>query len=197
MTKSIEILQSAIKIQEDRGREYGGSIERSAEAVAIVFNAVTGRAFGRGRLQIDAADVLVLLQALKQVRLFSAPGFHADSAADNVSYGALLGEEMARRPAQAPKPKAWRSHGGSVVSDVAPAPDHRRLSAFEASAYGAQHMLCESATDKIAQALCDGLGYELMDGPPPGRRDKAAALPEVTEVFASAGPDGIVREEQC
>lgn len=67
--------------------------ERSAGAAAAAFNAITGRTHQRA---ITEAEAWLFLQCLKQVRLFQREGWHADSAEDNVAYGALLAEAKAR-----------------------------------------------------------------------------------------------------
>ncbi len=67
--------------------------ERSVPAIVTAFNAITGRDDLNG---LSEAEGWLFLQLLKQVRLFSAPGFHRDSAEDNVAYAALLGEAKAR-----------------------------------------------------------------------------------------------------
>ncbi|WP_200840596.1 hypothetical protein [Geminicoccus flavidas] len=88
------ILGRAAQHQRERAKAYdqpGG--ERSAGRIAAAFNAITGRT---GERAISEAEAWLFLQVLKQVRLFSAPGYHADSAEDNVSYGSLLAEAKAR-----------------------------------------------------------------------------------------------------
>lgn len=49
------------------------------------FNAVTGR-------DLSEAEGWLLLQLLKDVRLFQRPGYHADSAEDCIAYAALKAE---------------------------------------------------------------------------------------------------------
>ena len=49
------------------------------------FNAVTGR-------DLSEAEGWLLLQLLKDVRLFQRPGYHADSAEDCLAYSALKAE---------------------------------------------------------------------------------------------------------
>ncbi|MDQ7981374.1 hypothetical protein QYH69_29510 [Paraburkholderia sp. SARCC-3016] len=63
--------------------------ERSMGATVIAFNAVTGR-------DLAESEGWLLLQLLKDVRLFQAPGYHADSAEDCIAYAALKGEAKAR-----------------------------------------------------------------------------------------------------
>lgn len=91
---SISLLNKAAEHQLERAAAYeqpGG--ERSAARVASAFNAITGRGGDRA---LSESEAWLFLQVLKQVRLFSAPGYHADSSEDNVSYAALLGEAKAR-----------------------------------------------------------------------------------------------------
>lgn len=70
--------------------------ERSAGATAAAFNAITGRT---GVAALTEPEAWLFLQCLKQVRLFQRQGYHADSAEDNVAYGALLAEAKAREAA--------------------------------------------------------------------------------------------------
>lgn len=63
--------------------------ERSMGKTVAAFNAVTGR-------DLSEAEGWLLMAILKQVRLFSAPGYHADSSEDLISYAALLGEAKAK-----------------------------------------------------------------------------------------------------
>lgn len=94
---AIGILDAAAQHQRDRASTYdSGSGERSAAAVATAFNAITGRAGDRA---LSESEAWLFLQVLKQVRLFKAPGYHADSAEDNVAYGSLLAESKARETA--------------------------------------------------------------------------------------------------
>lgn len=67
--------------------------ERSVAAIVTAFNAITRRDDLTG---LSEAEGWLFLQLLKQVRLFAAPGFHRDSAEDNIAYAALLGEAKAR-----------------------------------------------------------------------------------------------------
>ena len=86
-----EFLHEAARIMEDRGKQYdqeGG--ERSMGKTVAAFNAVTGRA-GSDR-ELSEAEGWLLMQILKNVRLFQKPGFHEDSAIDGVAYQALLAE---------------------------------------------------------------------------------------------------------
>lgn len=87
--RAVDFLKDAAGIQEERGREYdrpGG--ERSAGRIAAAFNAITGK-------HLTAAEVYLLLQVTKDVRQWTAPGYHHDSALDCVSYAALKAEALA------------------------------------------------------------------------------------------------------
>jgi len=90
MNSAPEFLKAAIRIQEERGKEYDKpdgerSMGRSIEA----FNAITGR-------DLTEAEGWLLLECIKNVRLWTAPGFHCDSALDGVSYASLKAEAKAR-----------------------------------------------------------------------------------------------------
>lgn len=90
---SLRILEAAAEHQRMRAGTYDQPEgERSVPAIVDAFNAITRR---RGVRALTEAEGWLFLQVLKQVRLFSAPGYHADSAEDNVSYGALLAEAKA------------------------------------------------------------------------------------------------------
>lgn len=123
MTTSIEVLAKAQAIQQQRAKEYGAATgERSFEAIGKAFNAITGRS---GEKALTTAEVALLLQILKQVRLFASPGFHQDSAEDNVSYGALLAElkyqeanpeQNPEQPGQRDLLQIWREiHGREYI----------------------------------------------------------------------------------
>jgi len=118
MTTSIGILKKAASIQEQRAKEYGAATgERSFEAIGTAFNAVTGRT---GERALSTAEVALLLQILKQVRLFAAPGFHQDSAEDNVSYGALLAElkYQESNPKTVPMKVGTGSAAGAIITNL-------------------------------------------------------------------------------
>ncbi|VVE51578.1 hypothetical protein PCO31111_04755 [Pandoraea communis] len=63
--------------------------ERSMGKAVEAFNAITGR-------DLCEPEGWLLLQVLKDVRLFQRPGYHADSAEDCIAYAALKGEAKAR-----------------------------------------------------------------------------------------------------
>lgn len=91
---SLSVLEAAAAHQRARAQAYDQPTgERSAAAVAQAFNAITRR---DGDRALSESDAWLFLQILKQVRLYSAPGYHADSAEDNVAYASLLAESKAR-----------------------------------------------------------------------------------------------------
>ena len=71
-----DLLQTAVEHMEER-----------AKAVSM-FNACTGR-------DLSESECWLLLQFLKDVRLFQRPGYHADSAEDCIAYAALKAEAKA------------------------------------------------------------------------------------------------------
>lgn len=83
-------LQSALQTLTQRGKDYDKPEgERSAAAVAVAFNAITGR-------NLTEAEVWLVLQLVKDVRQWQNPGrYHADSALDCVAYAALKAEALA------------------------------------------------------------------------------------------------------
>ncbi len=62
--------------------------ERSMGRTVQAFNAITGR-------DLTEPEGWLLMQLLKDVRLFTRPGYHADSAEDCISYAALKAEALA------------------------------------------------------------------------------------------------------
>lgn len=85
-----EFLRSALNTLAQRGKDYDKPEgERSAAAVAVAFNAITGR-------NLTEAEVWLILQLVKDVRQWQNPGrYHADSALDCVAYAALKAEALA------------------------------------------------------------------------------------------------------
>lgn len=87
-----QLLRKAVEVMEARALEYdkpGG--ERSVAAVVTALNAVLGRT------ALIEAEGWLFMELLKNVRLFSAPGYHADSALDGIAYSALKAEAMQLR----------------------------------------------------------------------------------------------------
>ncbi len=89
MDKATDFLRRAASIMEERAAQYdqpGG--ERNMARTVMAFNAITGH-------ELSEAEGWLLLQCLKDVRQWSAPGFHRDSAEDGVAYAALKAEALA------------------------------------------------------------------------------------------------------
>ena len=83
---AIRLLQAAADHMRDRAAIYDKPDgERSMGKTVEAFNAVTGR-------DLSESEGWLLLQILKDVRLFQRPGYHADSAEDCVAYAALKAE---------------------------------------------------------------------------------------------------------
>lgn len=86
MIKASEFLTDAASLLEERGKQYDKPEgERSMGKTVAMFNACTGR-------DLTEAEGWLLLQCLKDVRLFQRPGFHLDSAVDGIAYAALMAE---------------------------------------------------------------------------------------------------------
>jgi len=86
--KSVNFLNTAAAIQEERGQNYDQPDgERSGGKIAAAFSAITGK-------HLTAAEVYLVLQITKDVRQWSAPSYHHDSALDCVSYAALKAEAL-------------------------------------------------------------------------------------------------------
>ena len=80
------ILEQAAKHQRDRAANYDKPAgERSMAQTVKVFEAHHG-------IKLTEAQGWHFMQILKDVRLFTATGYHADSAEDCVSYAALKAE---------------------------------------------------------------------------------------------------------
>lgn len=83
---AIRLLQVAADHMRDRAAIYDKPDgERSMGKTVEAFNAVTGR-------DLSESEGWLLLQILKDVRLFQRPRYHADSAEDCVAYAALKAE---------------------------------------------------------------------------------------------------------
>jgi len=88
MMRAKDFLTTASSILEERGRDYdrpGG--ERSAAAACAAFNAITGKC-------LTPAEGFLFLQILKDVRQWSRPGIHLDSAVDAIGFAALKAEAL-------------------------------------------------------------------------------------------------------
>lgn len=90
MTTAPELLEAAARHMAERARTYDKPAgERSMARAVPAFNAITGR-------DLTEAEGWLLLAVLKQVRLFTRPEYHADSAEDGIAYCALTAEAKAR-----------------------------------------------------------------------------------------------------
>lgn len=94
-----ELLSKASSIMIERGKQYDKPEgERSMGKCVQAFNVITGR-------DLSEAEGWLLLQILKDVRLWQRPGYHQDSAEDCIAYAALKAEakqseELALLPGQ-------------------------------------------------------------------------------------------------
>lgn len=85
-----ELLNKAASIMEERGKQYDKPDgERSMGKAVTAFNAITGQ-------NLSEAEGWLLLQVLKDVRLWQRSGYHADSAEDCIAYSALKAEAKQR-----------------------------------------------------------------------------------------------------
>jgi len=87
---SVDYLNECIEVQAERGKQYdsSGSGERSFDAAAKAFNALTGE-------KLSGSDVCLLLTCVKVVRQNSDKSrLHDDSLLDGVSYLSLWAEEL-------------------------------------------------------------------------------------------------------
>jgi len=88
--KAAEMLGRAGALLHERGQSYDKPQgERSMGRTVTAFNAITGR-------DLTEAEGWLFMQQLKQVRLFTRSGYHADSAEDNIAYAALMAEAKER-----------------------------------------------------------------------------------------------------
>lgn len=84
--QAAELLGRAARHMHDRASTYdapGG--ERSMGKAVTAFNAITGHT-------LSESEGWLLLQVLKDVRLFTRSAYHADSAEDCIAYAALKAE---------------------------------------------------------------------------------------------------------
>lgn len=85
-----DILRAGVEHMKARAGTYDSSAgERSMAKAVDMFNACHGTA-------LTEEQGWHLLELVKHVRFFSAPGYHADSVEDGCAYGALRGEAKAR-----------------------------------------------------------------------------------------------------
>jgi len=84
-----QFLRSADAILTERGTNYDNPQgERSMGKTVAVFNIITGH-------NITEAEGWLFMQGLKDVRQWTAPTYHQDSAEDSVAYSALKAEALA------------------------------------------------------------------------------------------------------
>lgn len=91
------LCRHAAELMEERGKQYdkpeGG---RSMGKCVAAFNILTDHS-------LTEAEGWLLLQVLKDVRLFQRAGYHADSSEDCVAYAALKGEAKSRESSKGAK----------------------------------------------------------------------------------------------
>jgi len=83
-----ELLGRAAALMHERSKTYDElDGERSMGKAVTAFNAITGHT-------ITESEGWLLLQVLKDVRLFTRAAYHQDSAEDCIAYAALKAEAM-------------------------------------------------------------------------------------------------------
>lgn len=83
---SVDFLNIVKDIQVERGAEYEQEEgERSFEKIATVFNVYRGK-------DLLPSDIALILEIMKNVRLYAQDRYHLDSVIDKVSYGSLWAE---------------------------------------------------------------------------------------------------------
>ncbi len=83
------LLSRAAEHMAERAKQYDKPDgERSMGRAVQAFNAITGR-------DLSEPEGWLLMQVLKDVRLFQRDGYHADSAEDCIAYAALKAEAKA------------------------------------------------------------------------------------------------------
>lgn len=86
MKTAPDLLQNAANIMAERGKQYDKPEgERSMAKCVQAFNVITEHS-------LTEAEGWLLLQLLKDVRLWQRPGYHQDSAEDCIAYAALKAE---------------------------------------------------------------------------------------------------------
>ena len=117
-----DFLAKALSLLDERGQQYDAGNERSGPKIAAAFNAITGK-------NLTAAEVNLVLQITKDVRQWSAPAYHQDSAEDCVSYAALKAEALAAIP-------RFYADTGSEIPDRRKAKYARRRDSEKARVFG-------------------------------------------------------------
>ena len=88
-TTAVQFLNGAATIMKERGKQYDTAAgERSMGKTVAAFNIITGQ-------EITEAEGWLLMQLLKDVRQWTSPEYHQDSAEDCVAYAALKAEALA------------------------------------------------------------------------------------------------------
>lgn len=92
--RATEFLSAAASTIGERGKAYDASgEERSMGATVSAFNIITRRSGDRA---LTEPEGWLLMQILKDVRQWSGPDYHPDSALDCVSYASLKAESLAK-----------------------------------------------------------------------------------------------------
>lgn len=90
LAEAPELLGRAARHMHDRASTYDKPEgERSMGRAVQAFNAITGR-------DLTESEGWLLLQVLKDVRLFTRSEYHADSAEDCIAYAALKAEAKSK-----------------------------------------------------------------------------------------------------
>lgn len=85
-----DLINQIQTVQQDRAKEYNKEEERSFSNIAVAFNAITHRPN-----YLQGSDIALILQILKDVRLYANPEtVHKDSLIDKPSYALLHCEEF-------------------------------------------------------------------------------------------------------
>ena len=102
MTTAQNFLTEAARIMDERAKEYDQPEgERSMEKIVKIFNLFTGK-------DLSEPDGWLFMQILKDVRQWSSPKFHLDSAKDCLAYAALKAESL-EKESKAPAEKTVQS----------------------------------------------------------------------------------------
>lgn len=84
--KAPDLLNRAAALMAERGQQYDKPEgERSMGRAVSAWCAITGK-------DISEAEGWLLMECVKNVRLWQRPGYHADSAEDGIAYSALKAE---------------------------------------------------------------------------------------------------------
>ena len=111
MTAAHDILTKAAGHMQDRASTYDKPEgERSMAQAVAIFNLYHGT-------ELTEAQGWHLLQILKDVRLFTRPGYHADSAEDCVAYAALKAEAKSVEAVSEawPEDQPYTGQGGAMI----------------------------------------------------------------------------------